>query len=227
MFLVVHLGYSQVNYINQQSPTDSSTTIVKKKHTVKSTLVSIATLKPITSMSKPGKAALLSMLVPGLGQAYNKSFWKIPLVYAAIGGSAYATYWSRLEFKRVDYVFTLKKNPKLLIDNHAYDWAKIDTATAHNQTYANYSLTSLEKTTTYYRDMRDRFAMITVFLYVANIVEAHVDAHLKDFNVSEDVALRIRPSFTPTATGMRSNLDLNFYFTNNNKKHEHSTDRLW
>jgi hypothetical protein len=200
----------------------------QKKDSLKSVVVldSATIAKNKKKMSKPAKAALFSAILPGAGQFYNKSYWKIPIVYAAIGGSAYLTYYFGREFKKADYVYTLKTKPELLKHTHAYDRIKNDTAQAHAD-YGRYSNSSVQDIATLYRDRRDRFAMITVLMYFANIVEAHVDAHLKTFNISEDVALNIRPSIMPTMTGVNTSLELNFYFKNNKNKHENSTSRLW
>ncbi|MFN8438881.1 MAG: DUF5683 domain-containing protein [Cytophagales bacterium] len=183
-------------------------------------------VKKKTGLSKPQKAAIFSAILPGLGQGYNKSYWKIPLVYGAIGGFAYATYFYQKEYKKVDYVYTRITSPKKLVGTHTYDGIKNDTAAAYAE-FSQYSTSQLSLIRTTFHDRRDRFLILTIAMYFANIIEAHVDAHLKDFNVSEDVALRIRPDFVPTPHGINSSLSFNFYFKNKNIKYENSSSRLW
>ncbi len=175
-------------------------------------------------MSKPGKAALFSAIVPGLGQVYNNRWWKVPIVYSLIGGSAYMAINNHREFKKFDYVYTRRTAPTKLEGTHAYDNVK-DTASIYKD-FSAYSTDNIKYYATYHRDWRDKFIIITVLMYAANIIDAHVDAHLKNFNVSEDVAMRVRPSIIPTLKGFQSSIEFNFYFKNS-KINENSISRLW
>jgi len=129
------------------------------------------------SYHSPKKASLLSMALPGLGQAYNKKYWKIPLVYAIIGIPLYiALEEAKLynEFKEA-YVAEELGNP------HKY-----------TEVYTSTQLNSLLEG---HRQNRDLFIVLTAAAYAMNILDAAVDAHLYSFDVSDDLSASLKPSF--------------------------------
>ncbi|GEM_PF-260628 len=129
----------------------------------------------------PRKAALLAAVLPGTGQAYNKKWWKVPIVYGALGGM---TWWT------VDNVRTYheyRDNYKLLVDGDP------DT----NPTDPKY----LTVSTGTLREYRDRFRKYSEqsylglgLLYLLSVTDAFVDAHLYNFDVSDDLSMRLVPS---------------------------------
>ncbi|GGB75856.1 hypothetical protein GCM10007424_14770 [Flavobacterium suaedae] len=129
----------------------------------------------------PSKAAFYSAIVPGLGQVYNKSYWKVPIVYGSMGLSMY--YYS---FNNTEY--------------HRYRDAYRDRLAGRPVTgeLAELSNDRLISGQRFHQRNRDLSLLITVGLYILNIVEANVDAHLAQFNVNENL------SFHPTIeqTGM-------------------------
>ncbi len=131
----------------------------------------------------PWLAVLQSAVVPGLGQLYNESYWKIPLI---LGLSAYLGY----EFydnnkKYLDY-----------LDRYA------NSQSSENPS-GDLALQSLRN---FYRDQRDDFIWYFTIVYVVNLVDAYVDAHLFDFNVREDKPVRL--GFNPA----KHTIDLNIQF---------------
>ncbi len=122
------------------------------------------------------RASLMSAVLPGLGQAVNKKYWKIPLIYGAFGGLAYM-----FVSNNDSYQFFRK--------NHIAE-ADGDSNTV-NTTF--YSATELQTQKQYYQKNRN-FAVIGIGLvYLLNIIDANVDAHLKTFDVSDDLSLNIDP----------------------------------
>ncbi|HTF81195.1 MAG TPA: DUF5683 domain-containing protein [Cytophagales bacterium] len=211
LFLLCFYAVAQqpdTSIVLKPDSSDAATTVVKKDK----------------KWSKPAKAALMSTVLPGLGQVYNNRIWKVPIVYGLILGSAYMVHYNSREFKKYDYVYTRMTAPEKLVGSKTYN--NLDTAAVY-QTYGGYSEDYIRYNATYHRDWRDKFVIITVLMYAANIIDAHVDAHLKDFNVSEDVSMRVRPSILPTYRGIQSSLELSFYFKNNKVINENSISRLW
>ena len=129
-------------------------------------------------LSKPGKAALLSAIVPGLGQAYNKSYWKIPLIYVADASIAYAIYFNHTMFLR--YRSSLQH--RLLPVPYTND-----------RYYGIYSDNALRQGRDYHRRWRDLSMLYAVLAHGLNITEAYVHAHLKGFDVSDELTLQIQP----------------------------------
>lgn len=120
----------------------------------------------------PAKAAFYSAILPGLGQAYNKKYWKIPLVYGAIGATLY--FYSANNTKYHDYRDAYK-NRLAGIPDQKYDY--LDDS----------RLIAAQK---YYRRNRDLSLLLSFAFYVLNVVDANVDAHLGQFNVNDNLSLR-------------------------------------
>lgn len=125
----------------------------------------------------PARAAFYSTILPGLGQAYNKKYWKIPLVWGAIGTSMYFYLDSDKEYNR----FRDAYKQRLVGEKDEFT--------------GQYSTETLIRAQRLYQRNRDLSLMFTVLLYVLNIVEANVNAHLMQFNVSDD--LTFKPEFVP------------------------------
>lgn len=143
----------------------------------------------------PAKAAFYSAILPGLGQAYNKKYWKIPLVYGAIGTSLY---------------FYLDNNKKY----HSYrDEYKRRLEGYGPGTGGNYDFlddSRLIDGQKFYQRNRDLSALFVVGFYVLNIIDANVDAALIQFNVNERLSLR--PEIYPSDVTFKPNVGLTFNY---------------
>lgn len=135
------------------------------------------------SLIQPGRAAFYSAVLPGLGQAYNNAHWKIPIIYA---GGAFVVY--TVNFYNRQYSVALR-NLQVLQRNP-------DIGEINNRDAAAYNRIASAA-----RRQRDYTVILGTLLYTLNIVEAYVDAHMKDFNVNEDLSLRLKPSVFPAAAG--------------------------
>jgi len=142
----------------------------------------------------PAKAAFYSAILPGLGQVYNKRYWKVPLVYGAMGASIYfySTNNSKYHEFRNEY-----KDRLLGITNANYAYLNND------------RLITAQR---FYQRNRDLSLLITCAFYVLNIVDANVDAHLRQFNVSDN--LTFAPSMQSNDFNSRPNIGmaLNYKF---------------
>ena len=135
----------------------------------------------------PSKAAFYSAVLPGLGQVYNRRYWKVPIVYAAIGTGVYAYLFNDGEYNRFRDAF--KRRRAGFTDDEFYDInnSGIDPG---NPDLSDQALQDAQER--FQRD-RDLALLITIGLYALNIIDANVDAHLKQFNVDDDLALDVRP----------------------------------
>jgi hypothetical protein len=156
------------------------------------------TLKELHS---PKKASKLSAILPGLGQAYNKKYWKIPFVYAGFATIGYFVSWNNKYFVQAKNAYTEIKNWK----DGPYDIEKMPTvkkleAVVHydlnNSTSRNDFLNGLTRQQEYYRRNRDLLVISFVGFYGLNIIDASVDAHFFDFDMSDDLTLNWQPSVT-------------------------------
>lgn len=140
----------------------------------------IDNIKSDTSKQKlhsPKKATWMSAVLPGLGQAYNKKYWKIPVIWTGLGGLSYS-----IVFNHNKYV-TYRDAYKFRIDN---DSTTIDNFPLFSTNY----LQTLKNT---YRRNMELSVVLTIALYAINIIDATVDAHLYDFDVSDDISFNIKP----------------------------------
>ncbi len=122
----------------------------------------------------PSKAAFYSAVLPGLGQGFNKKYWKIPIVYAAIGTSVYS------------YDFNQKKYWDY---RNAYKSRK---AGYKNDPYQNLILDDdrLLDGAEFHKKNRDLSMVFIVGFYILNILDANIDAHLKQYNVNESLTMK-------------------------------------
>jgi hypothetical protein len=158
-------------------------TVLVAKDTVKS-----IDIDPLT----PAKAAFYSAILPGLGQAYNKKYWKIPLVYGAIGVSMY---------------YYLDSNKSYHQYRDAYK-RRLEGYTDDEFSYLDESrLISAQK---FYQRNRDLSALFVVGFYVLNIIDANVDAALIQFNVNEN--LSVRPDVNMNNVTLKANVGLTFNY---------------
>jgi hypothetical protein len=130
----------------------------------------------------PRKASMYSAVLPGMGQVYNRKYWKVPIIYGGFAALGWYTFFAHDQFVRYRDAldFRMDGNP-LTMDEFAGD-----------PRYTNDVLTRFKD---YYRRQRDRTIIWTTVFYALNIVDAAVDAHLFEFDVSEDLGMKVGPSF--------------------------------
>lgn len=143
--------------------------------------------------SEPRRASILSACLPGLGQVYNKKYWKVPIIYVGLGGFGYFFVKNNQEYNYY------RKNLRAEAD--------LDPTTI-NET--RYSTAQLQVQKVNFRKKRDVAIMGIAILYILNIVDANVDAHLKTFDVSDDLSLQIDPwsSLYRSPSGYKSSAGL-------------------
>lgn len=127
----------------------------------------------------PLKATLLSAVLPGLGQAYNESYWKIPIIYGGL--FIFATVIDQFNFEYVKF-----RNALIAVNDN-------DPQTT-NPYEGIITPTNLERRVDFYRRNRDFTMILTAAFYLLNVVEANVDAHLKTFDISDELTFKIEPS---------------------------------
>jgi hypothetical protein len=180
----VRVGSSVLTLDNPAIDTLGTTPLTKKQEAVRRIII-------------PRKATIKSLMLPGLGQAYVGDYWKIPLVYAGLGVSIY---------------FLIDNNGQYLKYENAYREAYNDTSKGKgNGTALVYirgrkseqqlGVAQLKQATSTYRGYRDLNVILTVAIWALQAVEANVAAHLKTFDLSDDISLRVQPNLHPTIAG--------------------------
>ncbi|MFM1878358.1 MAG: hypothetical protein RLZZ241_1224 [Bacteroidota bacterium] len=161
-----------------------SVQIETKPKKIKRTSETFASIDPLA----PSKAAFYSAVLPGLGQAYNKRYWKIPLVWGAIGTGTYAYLFNDALYDRFRDAF--KRRRAGFTDDEFWDLNTSDGITPSSPNLSNEALQDAQER--YQRD-RDLSLLITIGLYALNIIDANVDAHLKQYNVNEELSMQMQP----------------------------------
>ncbi len=169
--------------VNTIIPTDTGNTDIQKNdNTVfaTDTLHTDSTASVIKKQGRhsPLKAALFSAVLPGLGQAYNKHYWKIPIVYAGFGGLGYALYISLQNFN--GYRDAYRQQEAIVPNIYASYGGITDPA-------------SLKEYRDYYKKYVDISAIGIGVWYVLTIVDAAVDAHLYEWNMRDDLSVSWHP----------------------------------
>ncbi len=136
----------------------------------------------------PSKAAFYSAVLPGLGQVYNKRYWKVPIVYAVMGTGVYAYLFNDDRYDRFRAAF--KRRKAGFNDDEFWDFRNPGGEIPATPDLAT---TALQDGQERYQRDRDLSLLVTILIYALNVVDANVDAHLKQFNVDDDLSLDFKP----------------------------------
>lgn len=145
----------------------------------------------------PARASFYSAVLPGLGQAYNRKYWKIPIVYAALGTGVYFYVWNNDNYNKYRDAYKLRLNGK------PDDYDGLD----GNPYLSDSTLESAQST---YKSDRDLSLLITIGLYVLQIIEASVNAHLLMHNIDDN--LSFSPQFFTNEVTKKSVAGASFKF---------------
>jgi hypothetical protein len=150
---------------------------------------------PVDSVQvhSPKKATIYSAILPGLGQAYNKKYWKIPLIYAGFGTIGYFIGWNNGFYSTYKQAYSDFTDDDPATDSYL-DLDATQYYDLENPTDSLNFKTGLSKQSDYYRRNRDLLIISMIGFYGLNIIDASVDAHLFDFDISEDLTLNWQPA---------------------------------
>ncbi|HSP11838.1 MAG TPA: DUF5683 domain-containing protein [Salegentibacter sp.] len=152
--------------------------------------------KPYDALA-PSRAAFYSAILPGLGQAYNGSYWKIPIAYGGLGIGVYFYINNDNEFNRFRDAYK---------DRLA---GRVDEFTANGQDITDDGLIRAQR---FYRRNKEISILVIAGIYALNIIDANVEAHLQQFNVSEDLTLRPNMNFDEFSGKTKYGFSLNYNF---------------
>ena len=143
------------------------------------------------------KTATWLALIPGAGQAYNRKFWKMPIIYAGFGVTTY---------------FAISNRGYYRLYRDAYDYkmqTKTDVSSDAQEEAAKYTPDNLITLRDYYRSNMELSWILTAVWYILQIIDANVDAHFFYYDVSDDLTLHIEPQWNAIE------YDRNFGYGNN------------
>lgn len=152
----------------------------------------------------PRKAAIRSAIIPGWGQIYNKKYWKLPLVYGALGTTAGVFLWNVQNYRDTRFAFQAKYKAALPPRDlsrpnqlgpfrDSTDYFKI------RPELLPYSQSDLRRARDGYRRSVDYSVLFFILFWGLNVMDATVDGHLKAFDVSPDLSLKFKAGYSEMA----------------------------
>lgn len=217
ILIISCISYTCAHAQDDKKKMETSSLFDSSKQAIKDTTVpNTASKKPaakdtlIKQKHDPHKATIRSALIPGWGQAYNKQYWKIPIVYGALAVPTVTFIYNNKWYKKTKDAYTI------VINGDTGSYSKIDPKLINPNTGLPLDASSLQ----YYRNAfrRDRDYSVLYFLIIwgVNVVDATVFGHLKDFDVSDDLSMHIEPSYNPISK--QGNIGIAFNFKNTARK---------
>jgi hypothetical protein len=163
---------------------------------------SVIVSKVETFKPNPTKAVIYSAIFPGLGQIYNRKYWKLPIVYGGFLGCIYAITWNGNQYSGYKNAYTDFTDNNSATnswkDYVPYSWRRLE-GEWDSQRISNFTRV-LKNQRDFHRRNRDLSYIITIGLYALCMVDAYVDAQLFDFDISPDLSLRLDPVILPQTT---------------------------
>ncbi|MEP7375787.1 MAG: DUF5683 domain-containing protein [Chitinophagaceae bacterium] len=174
--------------------------------TITATIDSTASGKKLKKVNvySPRKAAIRSAILPGWGQIYNKKYWKLPIVYGAIGITGYIFVDNIKTYREYRSAYTIRYRASLPAPN--------TDSTGYNdlkEIYKKISPESIRAARDQFRQYIDYSVVFFLIFWGLNVVDASVDAHLKSFDVSPDLTFNIKPCYSELAGTSGLSLVLN------------------
>ena len=142
----------------------------------------------------PKRAMWLAIMLPGAGQIYNRKYWKLPIIYGGFIGCFYALRWNNMMYKDYSqgYMDLMDGNPETRSYNQfMHLGVTIDEMNPNDKSiYQN----KFKRRKDYFRRYRDMSIFVMIGIYAVSIIDAYVDATLSEFDISDDLSLRVAPS---------------------------------
>jgi len=165
--------------------------------------------KPVRLPKEPHRATMLAAALPGMGQVYNRKYWKIPVVYAGFAGLGYGVWFNssnHIRFTRAyqDFTDLIPETDSYISMLSGWDPVSYDPVLhpeTHNASEAQYIRERLLSGIDYYKKYRDLSYIGIAAWYLLSILDANVDASLSDYDIGDGINLSLQPSPMPVWNG--------------------------
>ncbi|SIT76725.1 DUF5683 domain-containing protein [Pontibacter indicus] len=166
-------------------------------------------LSGFKNLGRPGRAALFSAVIPGAGQVYNGAWWKVPIIYATGGVLGYFIIDNNNKYQDFRTALNIRTG-------RSDQFAQVYDAYYDDRIYGadvQVGTKNLRSSRDFYRRNRDLTIILSVLAYGMQIAEAYVHGHLREFDVSDNLSLRVQPGVfqTPAANSVTPGLTLTLY----------------
>lgn len=184
MILIISLIYSNLLAQEPDSLTIAKPDSINSFRSLGEDGANVQDFEMVEPEHSPTTAALFSAALPGLGQAYNGRYWKIPIVWGGLAAFGYFINWNNNQYQyfRRNLIYEIAKDPDF-----------------PNET--NLSSATLKSARDSFRRNRDQLVLFGILFYLMNIADAYIDAHLMEFSVNQDLSVRVSPDIIPLGNG--------------------------
>lgn len=179
---------------------DNLPSIPKKEKTNSAPQSSIVNHQSIILPHSPRKATIMSAILPGLGQAYNKKYWKIPIIYGGFAACIYFFMDNQKSYQEYEDVYYASTHS--FVGNYSFQGKTYTYSVLHSHSE---DIRGVVET---YHKWRDLSVIVTAGVYLLNIIDANVDGHLFNFDISDDLSLSVQPYFYPSQNNNYSGISL-------------------
>ncbi len=202
IFSIPFFSFLLLSFCTEIFAQDSAAALMQrmeiKSTSPKDSVITKASFSDTVKKFDPRKATIRSAIIPGWGQAYNKKYWKIPIVYGALGTTAGIFFYNVHTYNQLRQAFTI------LYSGDTADYNKIDPK------FRGLSTDALRSYRDTFRQNIDYSVLFFLIFWGLNVVDATVDAHLKGFDVGNNLSLQLKPGYSPLANTSGISLVLNF-----------------
>lgn len=192
LFLIAFVVVGNVSAATLQNDTIYQVSYADTVKVVETENVSTTQFKPDAD-----KSVWLAAVVPGLGQIYNRQYWKVPIIYAGALGLAYGITWNDKLYVdyRKGYVDLMDSDP-----NTNYFQYLLPEGVVLDSSNSSYYTKVIKTKLDNYRRNRDLCIIATAVFYLLTIVDAYVDAQMFDYDISSDLSLEVLPTVIPASS---------------------------
>jgi hypothetical protein len=147
-------------------------------------------MKPVKWQPNAKKAGLYAALIPGLGQIYNRQYWKLPIVYGGLGAAGYFVYKNSTDYTKLRKAYV----------------GRIGAAASHNtptdEYVGIYTTDQLQQLQADQNRILNMTVIYTSLAFAVQVLDAVTSAHLRNFDISRDISMQIKPVPTPFGAGL-------------------------
>jgi len=187
LILLIVFLFAGIQFCHAQDSAVTAPVTVLKEKKINSEAKDTTTKK----INRPRIAAIRSAIFPGLGQIYNKKYWKLPIVYGALGTTAYVFNYNLKNYKDLKQAYIGKYNARVYKDSLEYFKIKSKLLPLSEE--------SIRFNRDEFRKNVDYSVLFFLILWGVNVIDATVDAHLKSFDVTLDLSLKLIPGHSEMA----------------------------
>ena len=206
-FLLVGLLLSSLHIHAQNEAVIPDSAASKADSVIDAGVKTVPDSTPHRYINYPKRAAIRSAVLPGWGQAYNKKYWKIPVIYTALGITTYVFVDNIKTYKEYKFAYAARIKAQSGLPADSTDYNQLA------QLYKIISPESIRNARDQFRKYVDYSVLFFIVFWGLNVVDATVDAHLRSFDITPDLTMKIKPSFSSPPPGKFPAPGLSVVFT--------------